>query len=241
MTQDEIKSHLDLFYNISSDRIAVSEVQAYYNIIAIKKQEPALANYHNSLYLDIKRFLLSYIETAEFLDYGYDEVNKEKVLKAISGIDIKAQMKLLRLTKRKVLMYSDNAEWVEDSIREKYIEEGGFLSKLKYLLITITSNVWYLVILVVVCFLILFTIMHEAPNTDKAWFIMKEYHFCDSENINILANECAWLLGIDGCQIEFYPKNIGGLLVFFFLFTILIVPLGKRLLDFVLNIFLSEK
>lgn len=54
-----------------------------YNVIVTKK-DFHIMSYHNSLYIDIKKFIYAYIKATQSLDYGYDAINNDKIKEVVS-------------------------------------------------------------------------------------------------------------------------------------------------------------
>ena len=60
-----------------------------FNIIAFKKDHEDYADFKQPLYVDVKQFLLSYVDSICDADFGYDFLSEPKIQEAISGLNAK--------------------------------------------------------------------------------------------------------------------------------------------------------
>ena len=78
MTVAEKEKYLDEQYR-SLNIITTCKYQVLYNLVFAKVRFD-MKEYQRSLYIDIKKFVESYIEESDSQDYGYDTIQLAKII-----------------------------------------------------------------------------------------------------------------------------------------------------------------
>lgn len=92
--------------------------QLLYNIIKAKV-EFKMRNYHQSLYLDVKLFLRSYILAAENQDFGYDKVRLSKIQDVVELLPKKQKLYALQTARRRYLAQSYDIDDINSLIKKQ--------------------------------------------------------------------------------------------------------------------------
>lgn len=99
----EIEKILKEQYSLLRRRNCKHNAQILYNIAKIKS-EYGVQNFHQPLYLDIKKFLKNYIISADNEDFGYDNTIFNRIMKIVNLSSPKEKLSLLHTIRRYYLM-----------------------------------------------------------------------------------------------------------------------------------------
>lgn len=187
-----------------------------YSIIQIKELNPNLVNYQQSLYVDLKLFISTYIESVDRKDYGYDVLNIEKIISSIESIteaDEKISLYLFSYKLLKEKQFENDAESLIKHIRKSKLQLfwtnkeywNCFFFCLSYSLIAILL---FLLFIFLICYLVL------LPATEERFMIFNfcTENFCDIFYFNHLLNLLCAFLSISS-DIKIEPLNWWGVIL----------------------------
>lgn len=185
-----------------------------YNLIFIK------AELQNDVYVDIKNFLRSYIESMEEKKYGYDTLNLSKIKECVNLLSKDQRITMFEYCKKLLIKSDLEQEW--EILKNEYY-------KSKIINIT-SSNLWFLNPLVLIkClylksiysykYLLLFIFILLVgnyvtllPNNNNLWpslFSVKYETISDNFYLNHLSNISLSLFEID-TEFKVIPLNLLG-------------------------------
>lgn len=87
-----------------------------YNVIVTKK-DFHIMSYHNSLYIDIKKFIYAYIKATQSLDYGYDAINNDKIKEVVSFLTPKEQLSIYHILRTSYTNSGLETDWIHNSLK----------------------------------------------------------------------------------------------------------------------------
>ncbi len=211
--------------------------QLLYNIIKAKV-EFKMRNYHQSLYLDVKLFLRSYILAAENQDFGYDKVRLSKIQDVVELLPKKQKLYALQTARRRYLAQSYDIDDINSLIKkQEMVVAWDSRNYIKYFSLKIGSDLksllWGYFVYAVVTMLILL----PAPFRWMAIFDIELKKYSSSPFWNYPLNTIGLLTGNESISPVVLPIGVVGLLVYSFgliLFYFLIANfLFKKLEDFI--------
>lgn len=188
---DEIKSYLaDLYDQISFRRPREKCVQILTIIIDLKKENPSISNAHNSLYLDVKRFISAYLRNKRIKDYGYEDYDYEIIRGYIKDSDFDEEQiyKLLEYTKYILSSLSYEYEWVDKLIKKSKIKLAWKKHKLKCVLLASSWNSWTLLASVFLIFVIECIALLPAPFEWMAVYDLEKVTYTECGFFNHILN-----------------------------------------------------
>ena len=212
----EVKDFLDNCYNNISNKEISIQSEIYYSIIQIKKENPDLCNYSQSIYIDIKKFIKNYFDSVEEKDHGYDFIDTKKIINSVEAEYVpSARLELYSFTIR--LIKSKNQDELVDEINKKRIltkfefilhkksifkyPEGVFLIS-SYNIFTIAISLFLLSLVGVI-------IVQEAPLKYFELFSFEYENFCKIDPVNQFLNIIAKPLGLAD-KFKIIPLNVSG-------------------------------
>ena len=113
---NEVKRLLDSQYQeleCGDDNV---KFNVLYNIIVTKK-DFNIISYHNSLYIDIKKFIYAYIKATQSLDYGYDAINNNKIKEVVSFLTPKEQLSIYHILRTSYTNLGLETNWIHNSLK----------------------------------------------------------------------------------------------------------------------------
>ena len=194
----DIKKLYDKISTIDSNNHLKAEL--YFSIIQLKKNIPTLANDGNSIYVDAKIFISTYIDSIEERDLGYDIINTDKILNCIEFVENPHEQLLLAQKSYRLLMnggFEEESKLLKKIVNVKktsLLKSKPFcLSKyMKLLLHLSTYNLFTIIITLFILFLISCLVLLPAPSENWAVYEVT-YHsysevFIINHFVNILSN-----------------------------------------------------
>lgn len=207
-----------------------------YGIIGIKKNNRLVERYKQSLYNDVKHFLINYLQSFETEDYGYDVPNEDKVKEAIDSLPQKECLAMYRFAR---VLYEErgyDTAFIERKVNQlKTIVAFDEKHYFKFLLQLSSYNVWTLLLSYLVFICIVLIVLLPAP---FSWFSILDvnlHEFVQSTPKNYLLNTLAIVSGSDYGQ-TIVPTGTRGMLLLItgkIIFYLLIVNfILKKLEDY---------
>lgn len=226
MTEEQQKIFINSQYNSLRKYKHNRNTNIYYNIIDAKTQF-GLPDYHQSLYLDVKKYLHAYITAADSLDYGYDELRIDKIVTVIEHLEPKRQLALLSQVRRMFYVRGYKQDVIYDRInRVDMIVSWQDRNYKRFLRLWLSAS-FYRLLLVYLCYIVLIgLILLPAPFKIMELFSVKFKSYSDITIINHIANTIAFITGNDKLSPSVEPVSSNGiilyamgLVLFYLLFT----------------------
>ncbi len=233
--------NIELFLQNEYDKIErykyKKNAEILFNIIRAKNKF-GKPDYCNSLYLDVKKFILNYISAAEKQDYGYDEIKLEKIKEVCCCLKKKEQLSVLYTTRRLLYMRGYELDEIlkiitnlKCSIAKE--EKNYFL----YIRLLLSSNIWWLLFAYLIYALVIFVVLLPAPFNFMEMYNI-EFKFYNSIPLyNHVLNTMAVLTGNEDLAPTITPLGLGGMLSYcigIILFYLLIANFVlKKIEDFI--------
>lgn len=198
-----IKDILNKAYEAISENDTNKNYEACFSIIQIKKENIELLNHQQSIYLDIKHFIDNYIISASFRDFGYDNLDLNKIYFAINSENsIEAKYELINHTTRKLKLYyyDDLAE--EIKLKKLKLKLELILKKkriTKYfeaLLILTSFNLLSIFISLFILLLVILALMQNAFIEKFELYEFTYESFSKNDLLNQLLNVMAKPIGL---------------------------------------------
>lgn len=195
--------------NTSSDKVKYC---VWYNII-VAKNEFNLQNYQNSLYLDVKGFISTYINSLSFLDYGYDELNNEKIKQVIAFLTPNEQLPIFNMLHLKYVSLGLETNWIDSDYKKIEILLAKKEKKIIKLILNYASlNIGTLLLVYLVYILLVFILIHPAPFQWMEIFAIELHDFSSNSHLNYIMNTLALITNSDNFGPKVTPLNIIGMI-----------------------------
>lgn len=215
MTEQEKERILEGLYGSIQPYKHKHNMNVYYEIIHVKT-EFGLEEFWQSLYIDVKKFIHSYIASAAKEDYGYDEIIVEKIADTIYHItDLKKQRSLFQVARR---LYGLNG-YEPDDLSE-YVSKLDLkiaISENKYpkaICLFLSSNICTVLVSYLLYVIAVGLIMVPAPYKWMELFHVELNEFSSNPFINHVANTLALITGNDSISPSIMPNGILGMIVY---------------------------
>lgn len=212
--------------------------QILFNIILAKRKFDML-NYKNSLYIDVKRFVKSYVVAADNLDYGYDEIRLDKIKTACECLlERREQLSVYYTTRRLFYLRGYDCNVISFMIsklecRIAWDEKKYF----KSVRLFVGLNFYALIIAYAIYAFIIFMVLQPAPIEIMELFSIELKEYSNNPTVNCLINSLAILTGNDTISPQIIPNGFVGMALYcigIFIFYVLIVNfIFKKLEDFI--------
>lgn len=211
--------------------------QILFNIISAKKKF-GMPDYNNTLYLDVKHFVKSYITAVDNLDYGYDEIRLDKINDVCESLGKREQLSIYYTVRRLFHIRGYDIECISSRITtlewQIAFKEHRYFKCLRLL---IGSNVYALILAYLLYAVIIFLIIHPAPIKFMEVFTVELKEYSDSTALNYLLNSLAILTGNDSIRPVISPIGFIGMISYcigIIIFYVLIANfLFKKIEDFI--------
>lgn len=237
MADYNIESFLQNEYNKIERYKYKKNAEILFNIICVKNKF-GKSDYYNSMYIDVKKFVLNYINAADKLDYGYDEIKLEKVEKACCGLEKKEKLSVLYTTLRLLYMRGYELDDIQKIITDLKCSIAKEDKKyFLYLRLLLSSNIWWLLFAYLVYVLVVFIILLPAPFSFMEMYNIELKTYSSNSLYNHVMNTLATLTGNDNIAPVITPLGLGGMLNYclgIILFYLLIVNFVlKKIEDYI--------
>ena len=190
------KQYLDRLYS-KLERTTEPDGSAslLYTVIQIKKENPALQETGQSLYLDVKQFIEHYISCARVgnIDFGYDQIDVHKITDAIDSLSLSCERSRLMQNAADGLSGQSMAQegesmrsfYLKEKVRQAFSEHSafGYLRGLGYLSI---SSVWAVMVVLTVVFVFEYVITLPLSDETHALFSIEHEGYGDNMFLNHL-------------------------------------------------------
>lgn len=211
---EEIKEYIDGQYSLLKRYKHNANKQILYNII-YAKHKYGIDDYKQSLYLDIKKFVQSYITAADNEDYGYDEIQLSKIEEVVKLLEVKQRLSILCLVRRLFVMRGYDTDDLSFIITKTEISASfaahswfrGIRIWLGASLLRVTLV--YLFYVIVLCLVLL-----PAPYRWMGLFEVTMNQYCSNFFFNHIANVLGLISGSDDISPTIIPANFVGMVVF---------------------------
>jgi len=189
------KEYIDqLYHKVNESPDILIKAGFAYGIIEIKRDNPELVDYGNSIYVDVKDFVDWYImgiSSDSNGDYGYDSVSIEKVLNALNIIDnINQRVALYDRTLNLLKSYSmDCLSEIFKQERKRYKLQQCFRTKslsswIRGIGRLSIYNVWTVIGVLFIAFCGYYVLTLPMADEKHALFVIEHQDYCG----NIYAN-----------------------------------------------------
>lgn len=147
-------------------------------------------NSKNSLYLDVKYFISAYLRNKRTKDFGYEDYDKELLIRFIqfSSLSIEKQYRLLVYLKYMLETFSYETAWLSKMMFEKKLALAKKENKIKYCLLLSSRNLWTILGSILLLYIIECVILLPAPLTCMEWYSFQKNGISDNAFLNHLAN-----------------------------------------------------
>lgn len=233
----EIEKILKEQYSLLRRRNCKQNAQILYNIAKIKS-EYGVQNFHQPLYLDIKKFLKNYIISADNEDFGYDNTIFNRIMKIVNLSSPKEKLSLLHTIRRYYLMNGYEINEVKRELNKQEIMVAKENKKyLRWTLLRVGSSLSGLLCGYLVYAVIVLIALLPAPFNFIELFHIELKNYSSYPLLNYPLNAITLLTGNCDIAPKITPINVIGVLIYSFgilLFYILIVNfLFKKIEDFI--------
>lgn len=234
----DIDELLNKQYNELKAKTYKQKADLLYNIAAEKKYF-SRDNYHQSLYLDVKQFILNYIKGLENRDYGYDSIIYDKIFKMVSYLpSIQERLSVLYIAKQYFVKNGYNIDDINKLIKDQEItlslEDHKYL---KWALLKVGTSFKGLLIGLSIFVFFIMVVLFPAPFEFMEIFTVELKDYSNFPIFNYFLNAIALLADNENISPSLIPIGFGGLLVYFIgvaIFYILIVNfLFKKIEDYI--------
>lgn len=220
------------------------KAELLFSIIQLKAEDNNNQNIEQTLYVDIKSFILTYISSIEKRDYGYDKLNIKKIIKAINCcIDSKERFELFLFLNRLLIKQGliDESKSVQiqlNSVKTQMIKDhSSGLNKWMKLLLHFTSyNLYAILFTLILVYLVSSILFLPTDNPKHVIFSINYDHYSTNFALNHFLNTLGGVFGIKK-DYEVIPLNTYGILLFitfkFFYIVFIINYLYKKGLEIV--------
>lgn len=213
-----------------------------YLIIQIKSECVNVRNYKKSIYLDIKYFIKYYVNSVEKKDYGYDQLNIQKLINAIDASNRdKERYELAIYASRQINLNGYEKELNEfknykDSCKTKSLRHSKSINdKLRLLSHLCSYNLKVITIILFTIFLVSNLIFLPAKYEVFELFHLHYRNYSDSFYLNHMLNLVTITFGLENDNI-ITPLNWLGVIILALLKSIYILLIVNYLYQKVLNI-----
>lgn len=187
------------------------------NIIQLKLSEPSLREINRDLSIDIKMYLNSLIEQAEFARIGYDSIEVKKVNEILSGLDLKERLIFIDYFIRQLQKCSFETEIVNfqklktRTILKQAISKSNFYKPLNIWLVCIyfpLYNIWSLFLtFIIICFLLAVVLLPAPYEIMECLNVEMNYQIISSNKIFNHFLNVFGLLATLQTDFKIVPKN----------------------------------
>lgn len=213
MTVAEKEKYLDEQYR-SLNIITTCKYQVLYNLVFAKVRFD-MKEYQRSLYIDIKKFVESYIEESDSQDYGYDTIQLAKIIILSELLDDKQKKGILYYAKRLLTLYGHDTEEIIEKIKDVEISIAfNDRRYIKWMSLKMSSSITALFITLLIYLLTVSVVMLPAPIEDMCIFDIELHEYCNNSLGNYFLNALALLTGNEEISPTIHPNCTLGLFVY---------------------------
>lgn len=215
MTEQEKRKALEDLYDSIQPYKHKHNVNILYEIIHVKSAFGML-DYRQSLYLDVKKFIQSYISSVAKEDYGYDCILVSKIEDAVSHLpDLNMQKSIFQVARR---LYGINGYDLDDiAAAISKIDLKIAISRHRYfkaLCLFLGSNLWTLLFTYLFYILVVGLMLLPAPFEWMSMFNVELKEYSCYPVCNHIINTLALITGNDALSPSFEPNGILGMVVY---------------------------
>jgi hypothetical protein len=213
-----------------------TKAETLFNLIAVLNFESVRLD----LYTYVKKFILYYLDSVEDRTYGYDTIDKEKIIKCIECLNLDQQVRMLKFLNRNL-----KKRHIEETWEDFALFEATLIIKTVQINKYWLFNPWYLLkvlyfkalnsiaFLLVLLFTIVFVqVVILLPNPSNLWpslFVIEYQPICKNFFLNHVGNILLNIVEIDS---DFKIKPIG-----FFGVLLLVSGAGFKILILIKFVF----
>lgn len=170
----------------SSDNITKASV--LYNVIQIKSKHNNLTDFMQSIYVDVKQFVDTYVDgvAGANSDFGYDKVNTDKIIQSVKAVGSEKQR--IQLWKRAEAELSEHGLNEECKMIHAYckvsVMQALFCSQnpldwIKGICYLSVYNFWTVLLTLLIVFIINFVVTLPLSTDATPMFIIEHEQFSD--------------------------------------------------------------
>lgn len=227
---NKMRQYLKEQYSILKDNSDVKvKTNTVYNICYVKVDNKEFLCHERSLYSDIKEFIKLYIENLDNYDFGYDQLNVEK-LNIINLLAPKERIAMIKYSERLAHSHGYEIEWLQKQIpiAKRAICADRFLHPkshklsliefifniLQWIRLLVTRNLFSLILTLILFFISISVFLLPAPFEWMEFFSIDYYDYNKDFITNHILNIANYLIGINSDDTSVRPMNVGGFIFF---------------------------
>ncbi|MEQ8423341.1 MAG: hypothetical protein RIA63_01435 [Cyclobacteriaceae bacterium] len=209
-----------------------------YAIIAIKADQgnDSLYDYNQTIYLDIKFFVDTYVESLKSQAFGYDTFDLNRIFVLYQLVSIREAVALNNHLYRVIKTQGYEKELgvakrkAEELLLREYREKPLILYFARYIIFLSSKGIWSLLLTIGIIFIVYGLILLPAPS---GWIELFEIQYDSYSNIflvNHVINLVAGTLDL-GVSFEIRSINIGGIILLIIGKLLSILLIGNYLVE----------
>jgi hypothetical protein len=200
----KVTQSLDVAYSrIEDSTNMLTKASVLFMVIQVKCRFRELSAIHQSLYVDIKQYIEAYIDGVmdSGTDFGYDAINTDKIIKAVTAIDVEKQkIQLWKRAEGELLEHNliDECNEIRTYYKKSVICDSfashsliGILKGIGYISV---YNVWSVIITLLFVFIFNYIITLPLSEDENPMFIIEHEVYSDNIYWNHFLNYFANLL-----------------------------------------------
>lgn len=191
----------NLYKSVPKHNSHSAKTQGLATIIEVKQNNPQLANYHQSLYLDTKIMLIHYIHSRDGKDYGYDQLDCEFIKEHIEQkyLTERQQLALYGKASSYLKAIGEDVEWIQKRELEIKLKIFSKENCFKYIIALSGKSKKNCLKTLLLLFGVECLVLLPVADKEHALFILTEKHYSNNEIINYIVNVLAlrveWIAG----------------------------------------------
>lgn len=209
-----IQSILEHSYSGLEDKLVQQKSEIYYSILQIKKENIEYKDVFQSIYIDVKCFVINYINSVEQKDFGYDFIDINKIINSIEVEDsANARFELYSFAIR-LLKSMNHDELVEPLLKRRILSNfdltisgKGVFNKIKALFIISTYNFFSIFMSLLLISLIGLLLEQDSMINCLGIFEFRYESFSNVKLLNQFLNIVAKPLGLAE-NFKIIPLNV---------------------------------
>ena len=166
----------------------MTKASVLYNVIQIKKRHNDFFGFTQSIYVDVKQFIETYVDgvAGTDSDFGYDKVNTEKIIQSVKAVDSEKQR--IQLWKRAEAELSEHGLTEENNIIHTFCKKSviqtsfsshNLLDWLRGICYLSVYNFWTVLVTLLIVFLINYVITLPLSADETPMFVIEHEQYSD--------------------------------------------------------------
>ncbi|MBS7788052.1 hypothetical protein KIH23_12160 [Flavobacterium sp. CYK-55] len=225
------------YSQLQNQTLDTNKSQLYFTIIQIKKDNRFLENESQTLYKDVKCFILSYIHGSKQEDFGYDVIETKKInfaIKTVLSHSARYKLAVFCLSELKSCFYDDKVDEFKSDVNwyrlRMSIDRNG-ISKYWHGLLQFSGlNFWTISLTLIASISLCVLFLRDAIHPFFELYEFKFESFVKNDFANKFLNILAKPLGLAENFI-IKPLNVYGLLILIFIKILYLIFIVNFLLE----------